>query len=415
MNVLEHIQALQFTDKPGAEALLKDFIRLTFDLEVETVELRPLAVSLNSFNGFVTLTNRRRLFFKTHIEPNSIIGEYYNAETLAQAGYPVLQPVMRSTEAGKQFLIYEVIEDPSVFDIAWRIERGDDTAWTSLQTAQQRADDDLFALYVTTLEEQDAQSAANAPIHQLFYHRLMGGRMSAFYGDETHQVSIGLPDAEHAMGDVRRVQWIINEQRYDETLDDIIARAAVLLAPSQRGVSIIGHGDAHNGNVFLQHADTAPSLLYFDPAFAGRHHPLLDLTKPVFHNVFAMWMYFPREIDAELSIRLVIDGDVWHVTHDYALHRVRHMFLDSKIERVLIPILAHLKMRGQLRPDWRAFLKAALMCCPLLTMNLTDSAKFSPNIALLGLCMAVEMGSESMGVRSHIDQHLDAVERIISR
>ncbi len=101
---------------------------------------------------------------------------------------------------------------------------------------------------------------------------------------------------------------------------------------------------------------------------------------------------------------------MWRVEHDYALHPVREMFLRSKVERVLIPILRELKRRGWLRTDWRAYLKAALLCCPLLTMNLTDGGKFPPEISLLGLAMAVEMGAESAAQRSLIDRTLDEVE-----
>jgi hypothetical protein len=42
-------------------------------------------------------------------------------------------------------------------------------------------------------------------------------------------------------------------------------------------------------------------------------------------------------------------------------------------------------------------------------MNLADRDKFPPSIGLLGLAMAVEMGSESVGTRSTIDAVLDEV------
>ncbi|MFN8563108.1 MAG: phosphotransferase [Anaerolineae bacterium] len=214
------------------------------------------------------------------------------------------------------------------------------------------------------------------------------------------------------MAAVRRVKWAINGQQYDQTLDELIAQATALLLPAQAGASIIGHGDAHNGNVFFR--GDAP-LTYFDPAFAGRHSPLLDLTKPLFHNVFAMWMYFPQVKAAQTHITLKRDGGAWHVEHDYTLHPIRNMFLTSKVERALIPILRALQSRGWLRPDWRAYLKAALFCCPLLTMNLTDGEKFPPEISLLGLAMAVEMGGESAGARSLIDRTLDEVEAQLNR
>jgi hypothetical protein len=409
-DILQQTQSLQFVDKSRAETLLISFIRDTFPLDVKSVELRPLAVSLNSFNGFMTLADGRRLFFKTHTEPDTIIHEYYHAATLAQAGYPVIQPIYSSTEVGKQFLIYDVVDDPSVFDLAWAIENDRSDPFDALEKAQHEADDQLLGIYLKTLEQQDAEAAQTAPIHQLFYHRLAGGRLARFYGDVNgdESLSILLPHGAFPMRVVRNVQWIINGQHYAETLASIISRATAILNPHQSGPSIIGHGDAHNGNVFFNTTDK--SLFYFDPAFAGRHHPLLDLTKPLFHNVFAMWMYFPREKKELTRISVEAKDGIWEVEYQYTLHPVREMFLESKVQHVLIPILKELKQRGWLRPDWRAYLKASLFCCPFLTMNLADAAKFPPEISLLGLAMAVEMGAESTNRQSQIDKVLDIVE-----
>ncbi len=412
MDTLQHIQALQFTDKAAAEALLLDFLRANYPFDVTAVDLRPLAVSLNSFNGFMTIASGERYFFKTHIESDGVIDEYYHAALLADAGYPVLQPIYGANESGKQLLVYEVIDDPSVFDLAWAIEQGESNSVEGdllyeLTQAQNSADDLLLQLYLNTLEWQDADQAAAAPIHQLFYHRLTGGRLAHFY-DGTQ---IALQDGIESMARVRRVRWQINGQRYDVTLDQLIEKATRLLTPSQAAPSIIGHGDAHNGNVFFSGADQP--LMYFDPAFAGRHDPLLDLTKPLFHNVFAMWMYFAQVKAAQTQISLRSEGETWHIEHNYGLHPVREMFLRSKVERTLTPMLGELKQRGWLRDDWRAYLKAALFCCPFLTMNLTDGDKFPPEISLLGLAMAVEMGAESSNPRSLIDITLDEVEQAL--
>jgi hypothetical protein len=408
MSLLQDIQTLQFSDKAAAEALLIPFIRETFPLDVKAVELRPLAVSLNSFNGFITLADGKRLFFKTHTEPDNVIGEYYHAVMLAEAGYPVLQPLYSSREADRQLLIYEVITDPSVFDLAWQMETEQGGDLEALTKAQQEADDHLLQIYRNTLEMQSAEAAAKAPVHQLFYHRLAYGRLARFYGAtlaEAEGIVVTLPDGTATMANVRRASWIINGQGYTDTIEAIIARVLHLLEPAQADASIIGHGDAHNGNVFYR----SDGLTYFDPAFAGRHHPLLDLTKPLFHNVFAMWMYYPQEKRAGLKISLMREGNHWRVEHDYALHSVRQMFLKSKVERVLKPIVGELHARGWLRADWKDYLKAALFCCPFLTMNLADETRFPPEIRLLGLSTAVEMGAEGSGKRSLIDQVLDAI------
>jgi hypothetical protein len=402
---LQQIQQLQFTNRSAAEALLLDFFQHTLGLDAVAVELRPLAVSLNSFNGFLTQADGKRLFFKTHTEQDTVITEYYNAAMLAEAGYPVIQPIYRSSKAGRQLLIYEVIGDPSVFDVAWLIENGQSNTLKALTTAQHDADDRLWQIYQRTLNWQSAEDHARAPIHQLFYHRLTGGRLDRFYGAGQ---SVLLPTGHEAMTAVRAAHWTINGRDFDETLDDLIARARMLLAPDQAGPAVIGHGDAHNGNVFFVSSDR---LVYFDPAFAGRHHPLLDLVKPLFHNVFAMWMYFPAEMRDRLNVHAEKNGGRWSITYDNQLHPIREMFLRSKALRVLLPLLRSLSKHGWLSDEWRSTLKAALFCCPLLTMNLTDSARFSPETSAVGLAMSIEMGAESpSGNRTPIDRLLDEVE-----
>lgn len=409
-DILQTIRDLQFSDKTRAEELLLSFVRDNTPFEVEKVTLTPHAVSLNSFNGILDVKDGSRYFFKSHTETDTIISEFYNAELLASAGYPVIQPIYRSTEAGKQILIYELIASPSVFDYTWNIEVGlaEADAVDILTRAQQRSDDQLLSLYQKTLHTSTEESNA-APIHQLFYHRLVGGRLDRFYGSGT---TINLPDKTHDVSDLRRKHWVINGRDYGVSLNDLIDRAIEVLKPVSGQPTIIGHGDAHNGNVFIVADAETPDLLYFDPAFAGRHHPLLDLVKPLFHNVFAMWMYYPDEKSTTLRINHAIDAETIRVDYDYDLHDIRQMFLSSKVERVLIPLLRSLHEMGILNDNWREYVKLALFCCPLLTMDLTDHERFPPEISLLGLVMSVEMGADSPLEHQHlIDQMLDSAAR----
>jgi hypothetical protein len=273
-----------------------------------------------------------------------------------------------------------------------------------LKAEQNKSDEDLYQYYLSSFQPY-ASTDPNAPIHQLFWHRLTGGRLSRFYND---YANFQLVHGNFRPVDVFSRRWSINSIDYANSIDALVKRAIDVLNPHQhREPTIIGHGDAHNGNVFL----TEQGLVYFDPAFAGRHSPLLDLVKPLFHNVFAMWMYFPQEERNQLEISVVETDAKWCVQHNYALNPLRQMFFDSKFERVFIPALHLLKEHNQLRADWREQVKLALMCCPLLTMNLTE---FPPEIALLGLCFAIEMGSDSTGQRSFIDQALDRAEALLT-
>lgn len=414
-DILQKIQSLQFHDKTEAEILLLTFLREVYSPQIKVVELRPSVLSLNSFNGFITLVDGRRLFFKSHTESDTIINEYYNTKQLIDIGYRVIEPVFSSTEVGKQVLIYDLILSPSVFDVAWEIENGRGELFPQLYAAQDEADKELFLIYLKSLHIQAAHDAEKAPIHQLFYHRLTGGRLERFYGrsDKDTDRLIQLPGRNYPIQSILHKQWLINGQKYSQSLASIIRRAVIALNPFQEGVSIIGHGDAHNGNVFFLQNEKKDSLLYFDPAFAGRHHPFLDLAKPLFHNVFAMWMYYPESISNRISIKLEAHDSILVVEHNYVLSEVRRMFLQSKIDNVLVPLLKFLKSQTLLPGNWREYLKMALFCCPLLTMNLSDMEKFSPEIALLGLTMAVEMGANSQEKHSYIDEVLDDVQRRI--
>ena len=403
---LQSIQQLQFSDPEKAAArllpLLRDFVRL----DIEDIQVRPLAVSLNSINGTLTLADGQRLFFKTHVEPDSAISEYYQAEALSQAGWPVIRPLHSSTAWGRQLLIYELVDDPTVFDLAWQIETGDCSQFESLQRAQHKSDDELLALYLPSLAWQRAEEAGTAAVHQLFWHRLTGGRMAAFYG---RGATFDLPQGRFSRDEVWQARWTINGQCYEDTLATLVELAGERIRPASPGPSVVGHGDAHNGNVFLRRE--SQGMVYFDPAFAGRHHPLLDLAKPLFHNVFAMWMYFPREKAAVTDVRVQMAADGrWQIEHDYILPPLREMFFRSKLERVLLPLLREMSRRGWLETDWRRYLKLALFCCPLLTMNLADSARFPPAISLLGLSQAIETGADSHGRRSLLDRALDEIE-----
>ncbi len=398
---LQEIQALQFRDRDAANRKLLDFINANLPFKVAKVEVRPLAVSLNSINGFITKEDGEKLFFKTHIEPQSIIHEYYNSSILAEAGYPVIKPIFSSTEWGKQLLIYKYFDAPSLFNVARDIETNNRDDEERIIALQEKADEQLREIYFTTLQSLTAGEHKSVPVHQLFFHRLTGGRLREFYQGK----EILLPGSSLQFEELAGMKWRINGLEYQDTINELIQRAIALLNPEIGAdlASVVGHGDAHNGNVFVD--EDKEELIYFDPAFAGRHSPFLDLTKPLFHNVFAIWMYFPKEIAEELSINWEIKDGKMVVEHDFQPSAIRVGFLRSKIRRVLKPLLEELRSRNCLSPQWREYLKLALFCCPFLTMNLSDRLKFPPEITLLGLAMSVEMGSSTFG---DVDSFLDA-------
>jgi hypothetical protein len=190
-----------------------------------------------------------------------------------------------------------------------------------------------------------------------------------------------------------KYRWVINGVSYQKTLDELVERAKVVLNPAQVALTIIGHGDAHFGNVFLENQNR---FLYFDPAFAGQHSPLLDMIKPLFHNVFATWMYFPSDIAQDLQLTISIRDMTITVEHNYTLTTVRQAILRTKVEHLLRPLIAELQAQDALPADWEEIIQLALMCCPLLTINLLDGERMLPSISWLGLLLAVQMGNSGI-------------------
>jgi len=192
-----------------------------------------------------------------------------------------------------------------------------------------------------------------------------------------------------------KYRWVINEVTQQKTLGELVERAKFVLNPPRDALTVIGHGDAHFGNVFLENHYR---FLYFDPAFAGQHSPLLDVIKPLFHNVFATWMYFPSDIAQDLQLTVSIRDMTITIEHNYTLTPVRQAILRTKVEHLLRPLIAELRALDALPADWEEIIQLALMCCPLLTINLLDGERMPPSISWLGLLLAVQMGNS--GIRA---------------
>ena len=452
LDSLATIQQMQFNEREKAERLLQRWFARHMNLKTESVTLTPKAVSLNSFNGLYR-SDGEEYFFKTHIEEQGIIEEYYHAEQLHQAGYNIVRPLRTIHQEGQQMVIYPVVRWPVMFDLMRAVETGDagDGTLEILVSAEKQECARLLDIYRSTSTASTAEEHTLAPIHQLFWHRLVGARFKSFYEGKLvpfptgwecrgrspllgfgmspknssllSRLSAGVQRAQPFAGvrgvpekllssfsspqvasqrgretaipfnELLRYHWIINGVSQQRTLSELIERAKVVLNPAQAALTIIGHGDAHFGNVFLENQTR---FLYFDPAFAGRHTPLLDVIKPLFHNVFATWMYFPDDIAQSLQLTISKQDMIIAVEHNYRLTPVREAILQTKVEHLLRPLIAELRARYALPADWEEIVQLAMLCCALLTINLLDGEHRPPTITWLGLLLAVQTGNSGI-------------------
>ncbi len=424
MQLLE-IQKLQFSEKQRAELELLRFLQENEDTEITKVELTPRPESLNSINGFITYSNNERVFFKTHVEENEQVSEYYNAKSLAEAGYPVVSAKQIQHRPGKQIALYEILTYPTLFDklkesedIILKNSQGNESGAGSNSNSHPSSENNksnktetyldgqielekqVFSIYEKSLELTAQSKQSSAPINQLFAHRLRAdGRLGLFYKSK----AITLKERSINFEQLADCTWTINGVSYEDTLAKIIERSVQLLtpenAPEEMTATVVGHGDAHNGNIFL--VGQNHELKMFDPAFAGRHNALLDLTKPLFHNIFARWMYFPEQVAGEITLNAEIENKRITIEHDFCPSSLRLQHLSAKKAHLLQPTIGLLKSKNLLPANWKEYLHCSLFCCPFLTVNLfadyvpngTLAERYPQSIKWLGLALAIALGS----------------------
>lgn len=395
-------------DIPAAEEIVKSIIHEVFGVEVSSLSISRDRYSLNSLNGLVQLKTHEELFFKFHHEEDEevTLQEFYRGEVLEAAGYPIDMPVMVSREIGKQLLLYKRRTGPRFSDICEQIDEQKSDLYDAALLAQRRLDELTCAIYLKTLHRADAEIVAGEPINQLFYHRLvtppdrrtLGARARRFFFDREFK----MPGVTLSADALRSTKWVINGIEYKDSIGELLERSLRVLEPHLLAAfgAVVAHGDAHNANVWFDRNSHEPArLVFFDPAFAGKHvSALLAEAKATFHNIFAhpCWLYNPSAVAERFRIKATYDGRVLEIHTDWELTELRTAFLEIKASSLWAPLLRRLRERGLLGDNWRETLRAALFCCPTLVMDLCagGAGGHTPESSALGLAVAVMVGSE---------------------
>lgn len=395
-----------------AAAIIVQFSREKLDLDCRSVALNPDGYSLNSLNGILTLgapyLGQEKLFFKYHQEEDESKGvaEYYNSKLLEEAGLPVDVPLAARHEPGEQILLYKMRHDARLADVCRDLEHGRPTAFTAAEVVrlQRELDREVAAKYLETLHLAPRAQPAGESLHQLFYHRLVdgegaepGGRWRSYYVGQSFEFP-GL-DSPLPWSQLATLRWRINGRLYRQTLGQLFEESRRILSPANLPdpcPAVLGHGDAHNANLWIE----PTRMVFFDPAFAGAHLPaLLAEIKPTFHNILAHpdWLYHPDAAAPRLQARARVRGDILEVEHDWDLTPLRRDFLRAKEELVWRPLLrAVLALAPELA--WEQYIRLALFCCPTLVMNLRAGAdRHNPRTSLVGLSIAMMCGSTCDG------------------
>lgn len=417
-----HIRALALRDAQAAEAPLAALLADLFGLKPLNLKINLDQYSLNSLNGFFD-TEDGAFFFKFHQEEGEegMAGEYYRADILARAGLPVDQPVLMSTLPGEQILIYRRRDEPRFSDVLRTLDLADDPAQRAIAVeAERQLSQSLSATYRETLHPISPAQASAEPIHRLFHERLINLDPHAFPGGRYRDFYVGqsfpLPGHVLEWEDLSARRFTVNGVTYAHTLAELFTAAEERLRPERLADAggVVAHGDAHNANVWFSRDGDGARLSYFDPAFAGEHVPsLLAEIKTSFHNIFAhpFWLYEPALASEWFSADMALEPGRLIVEIDWRLSPIRAELLAVKAREVWRPLLADLKSRHMLPPDWRRVIRLGLFLCPTLVMNLRAGVRAHTEISsLIGLCVAVMVGSEPLEGDDTVTRFLEAID-----
>ena len=249
-------------DYEGAGRVIAELVRAAFGLAATTATINRDQYSLNSLNGIVAIGDGSEYFFKFHQEEGEgdTVAEYYRAETLREAGYPVDVPAYASREVGRQILLYRRRHDRRFADLcrAAELDGAIDTA--PLIRAQEDLDRIIGERYLATLHSATADEAAAEPVHRLFHARLVDPGSARAPRRPRRAVLSGpavrVPGADHAIGAISATAAGASTASSIRAPWPVCSRRAGNSSRPRHfaGAAVVAHGDAHNANVWCEDA-----------------------------------------------------------------------------------------------------------------------------------------------------------------
>ena len=396
--LLQRLKLRRIHNPLHANSLLHDYFTGIGIKHIDSLSVNRSLRSLHSINGLITYKDESSHYFRICDTPDREHTEQISYQDLTKIGCPVIQNTYASPTLVKGVALFTPHNFPSLFDLLQSIENTDNSRTPTLEekvTSEYREFiSSILQSYLNSLET-GLSCNSQARIHQILHERIKpGGRYSQWY--RTH--TLKLENESIAFAELEHYQWIINGVVFRETLAELINQARTACDPRVARVSVMGHGDWHQGNLVM----SEDGMRLHDYDNAGRHCPFLDMVKASFHDTWAKWMYQPEVIarTIDLSYKLNRDKKTIEIWHDYQVSTIRQQLWEIKKELLIYPIVEELERQKLLPNSWKRNFQLSLLCASLMTMNLLqrpDSTNsivtYSPAVSLLGFATAIELSA----------------------
>jgi hypothetical protein len=154
----------------------------------------------------------------------------------------------------------------------------------------------LLTLFLQKKKVLDYKDYIKLKPNQLFYKRLLGGRYKEFYRDNKNGLSRYF---NH--------QIILNGKPLPQTINEVFdrIRQKYLIQKNRKVIGIMGHGDAHHGNIMID-----KNINFIDTEYADFATPFMELSKPYYNDfIGTLFFYMPRRLERCFQIKKFKDSE----------------------------------------------------------------------------------------------------------
>ncbi|KAI1811217.1 hypothetical protein GGS20DRAFT_563964, partial [Poronia punctata] len=345
--------------------------------------------------GTIGFGNNTVLYVKSSPYLVGRVDEELKGALLAAKYFPrTIIPLLSASKA----LLYPYLEGPTQSEGRLSFidnNREDERKLRSLLHMELIKTADTLAAYRRTLPLSEKDDIPPS-IHVYFHENLKDDKMMRdYYGQ-----GIKIGDHHFSFEKLLYVRWKINGKYYPP-LREALDKATAILSPTSPSMTacptIFGLGSAHGNKIMA----TPPNdLTYLSYEVAGFHPVMLDMAKPMYHDVFFHTQFRGSLVRAEPDLVYKYNEKKHKITVTYkpCPDKLSRVIMAIKQKYLLQPLSRELQAtKGVDLRDHVQLLTAALFACAIVSEDLVgNESGFVANV-VTGLMLLVAEDDKGLG------------------
>ncbi|KAI0427083.1 hypothetical protein F5Y09DRAFT_350652 [Xylaria sp. FL1042] len=329
--------------------------------------------SANS-SSYIVKTKPPGTIFDIFVKVSSFAEDELNGAITASRFFPRVT-VPWIADSGE--LLYPFFNGTTVSDIRLSYIRGgrrDAILSEKMLYAELVKAEDTLRVYRSSLSLEKNAPGQRYNIQRFFHDRLLNNRrMREHYGRGMTLGGKTIP-----FDKLLSLRWRINGKFYP-SLREAFDNARDIISPDSAQMSscplVFGLGDANGGNVMVNQSNAkggTSDVLFIDYEVAGFHPIMLDLSKPLYNDIFFETLYqelFPGKVNIDLKYCVSVDMNMITIDFKPQIDSLTQAILDVKLRYLIRPVSDELRSLGVNLEDYLPLLSTGLFISTTLSRN----------------------------------------------